>query len=192
MITFTKLDLVNDVQRRHPAIANFADFDARFSASYKKTMADYQAQLRSDDDPLGVESTFLEATAPSTGAAIVNTGSGDLYELALVADAERVRGDMIWLVNDTATLEQVLRLTPENIVVSGASATDYAFSETNGKIQIYIKDGLVTAPCDVHYFYWRTLSIDLSTDGTLLDFQGKDFEFIATRLMEYFLEDFSA
>jgi hypothetical protein len=191
MITFTKLDLVNDAKRRRPAIANFVDFDARLSAAYKKALCDYEAQLRSDEDPFGVESTFLEATAPSTGTALADTGTGDIFELSLVSDAERVRGDAIWIVDGT-TLKKAVRLSVENIIISGDAVTEAAFSETNGQIQLYIKDSVITAPADVHYFYWRALSADLSTDGTLLDIQAKDFDFIVTRTLEYFLEDYSA
>lgn len=189
MITFQKIDLVTELKRRRRELANITDFDTRLASSYKKAIADYMLQLRNEEDPFAIGTTF-GGTAPSTGSAITNTSIGDLFEVTLDTTAEAVQGDMIWVWNGTA-MKQCIRIRPQDIVISGADATLLGFCETKSKIFIYVKDAEITTPASMHYYFWRTLSVSLATDSTELDILAKDFAFIVQRTMEYITEDLS-
>ncbi|MEP7234478.1 MAG: hypothetical protein ABI778_04200, partial [Ignavibacteriota bacterium] len=72
----------------------------------------------------------------------------------------------------------VPRMTLADIIVGGVDQTLYAFFETKGKINLYVKDATFTAPADVHYLYFKTLSIVTSPTTTMIDIKDKFSDFV--------------
>jgi hypothetical protein len=189
MIPFTLDDLDKELKRRNQALANLVDYTDRRSSAYRLAIGDYQTKLISAADAFIKKNTFSLSTPPSTGTQKFNTTVGDFFVTAMEADAESIDGNTIFVGIASGALEDCLRMTPDAIVLAGATPTKLAFYEQKGQLMIYMKDAEVTVPAVVHYHYFRTLATDLSGgSSTALDIKSDGFNAVVTSTYQYMLE----
>jgi len=186
MTQFTRLELDDEMKRRNRELANIADFAVRRPIAYRKTIADLQLTLVDERDSWVFGSTFT-ASPPASGTAIFNTGTGDVFRVSYPTDCAYLAEDSIFLVQGT-TVKIAARIDPDDW---NATTTLCAFWEEKGAIVVYVKDGEITAPFNLHFPYVRELDGVPVADGTALDFRPERFDFVTTRTMEYMLEDLS-
>lgn len=190
MTEFTRLELDDEMKRRNRELANLADFATRRSVAYRKTIADLQALLIAEKDPWVIGSTW-SGTAPASGAAVANTGTGDIFRIVYPTGCAYVIEDSILFVQGT-TLKLATRIDPDSILLTGTDATTCAFWEEKGAIIAYVKDGEIpTPPFDLRFSFVRELDAVPAADATILDFRPERFDLVVTRTMEYMLEGVS-
>lgn len=187
MITFDRDQLDADIKLRVPLFAKYdaTEFDNLRAQAYRKAMANYQSELIDANDPWVRRTTLDEVAAPSTGAIKLDTSIGDLFVVALLADALQIADDTV-LVKSSTSLVAVPRVDLDDIV---AGTTTAGFIEHKGGIQIYCADGMIVADSDLHYNYFVTLDAEPATGATVLDLKPQDYEAILTATVDNMKED---
>jgi hypothetical protein len=177
MITFTQSDLKTELLRRDPTLNDLdsTKLDNKIAVGQKVALSQNQANYMQTNDSFGKSNT-LGGTAPTTGSTpTISTTAYDVFQIAIISGAIKVADNSIWVeIQSTGTFLEVTRIEIDNYVVTGGSATVYGFYETNGFINLVVKDATFTPPARVHYNYWRGLTPTASTSDPL-DIKPQDF-----------------
>jgi general stress protein 26 len=185
-IEITRLQLDKEMKLRQPDLHNVdaTVYGERRDRALLRALADFQAKYRNANDPFVISDTFDEATPPDTGTVVVSSSVGDIFKIDLLAGAEKVYGNNIWVSSGTE-LKLAVRQTPDEIVLTGTDADTLAFFEVNGQIQLYVKDAEITAfPADIHYTYYRGLTPP-AADADIVPVLPEDIDALITATLGY-------
>jgi hypothetical protein len=191
MINFTRDDLDTHLKAAIAVLASLetAKFESLRDRAYKRTMSEYQADLIAADDPWIRRDTLEEVTPPSTGSEKINTSIGDMYRVALLANAISIAGDTILVSQGTGVFKTVPRVTMETLTIGGVDETIIGFIENKGKLIIYAKEGTFVPPGTVHYNYYIGLDGDPAAGATELDIKPQDYSRILSACAQYIREE---
>lgn len=185
-LTLSRLQLDKELKLRQPDLHNVDStvYGERRDRAVLRMLADMQAKYRNANNPIVISDTFDEVTPPDTGTAVMTSAVGDLFKIDLLAGAENVFGNHIWVSSGTE-LKLAVRQTPDEIVLTGTDADTLAFFEVDGQIQLYVKDAEITAfPADVHYTYYKGLTPP-AADADLLPILPEDIDAAISATLSY-------
>jgi hypothetical protein len=186
-IEYTRDQLDALIKKIEPSLANTADYSTNRDLFYAVVMGEYNTELISENDDHVIDDNF---SAPlSTATAVIDTSVADLYKITLPDGQFDIMGDVIFLEKTPGTFVSVERKPIADILVSGSEATQYAFETHKGKITLYSKDSLFTAPASLAYYFYRVLGTSLPANNSTLDIRANDFSTIAERVSEYMISN---
>lgn len=188
MLTFTQANAKTRIKRLN---SEFNDWDSTkftdiFDPALKMAMSEEWDEMIAADDPFTKASTLSEVTAPSTGTEKINTTIGDVFLVSLLAGAERILDDTIWIFKSaTGEYEAAPRIDIDAMIIGGAGETVVGFYEVNGKVAIYIKEAtFTTPPADFHYNYRRVPTMP-AADGDPLDIPPTRFSSLCSKISAF-------